>query len=383
MQCAGRRKDRPHDQRETRVVENAPLPPGTKRYDPAVVQSFLAAAFREVGIGTDDAALIAEVLVGADLRGVRSHGAARLTYFLNYLERGTINVKPKMVFTQKTDTTGLLDADNGMGIIAAGRAMDEAMTMAGKHGTGFVAVANSSHFGYAGYWAERAMRKGFVGISMSNSGGRTAPTYSSEGMLGTNPFSVGINGGEGGTNFLLDMATTTVAVGKIETALREGREIPEGWVSEARGKPALDAKGVLKHDIPLLPLGGAGTEHGGHKGYGLNLMIELLCGAMTGTPFADRIAGADGTSRPAMGHLFGAIQIGGFREPTEVHADMQETFRILRGAEKEPGQDRVYIHGEPEAIATAENRKIGIPITPKILEQLHKVAERLRINDTL
>jgi len=365
------------------MVENAPLPPGTKRYDPAVVEAFLASAFRAVGLSTEDAALVAEVLVGADLRGVRSHGAARLSYFLNFLERGMINVAPKMIFTQNTDTTGIFDADNGMGIIAAGRAMDEAMTMAGEHGSGFVVVANSSHFGYAGYWAERAMRKGFVGISMSNSGGRTTPTYAAEGMLGTNPFSLGIGGGEGGTDFLLDMATTTVAVGKIETALREGREVPSGWVSEAHGKPALNERGVLRYDSPLLPLGGAGTEHGGHKGYGLNLMVELLCGALGGTPFADRIAGADGKARPAMGHLMGAIQIAGFRPPEAVHAEMQETFKILRGAEKEHGQDRVYIHGEPEAIATEENRRIGIPITPKVLEQLHAAAERLRINDTL
>jgi len=217
---------------------------------------------------------------------------------------------------------------------------------------------------------------------MSNSGGRTAPTYAAEGLLGTNPFSVGIGGGEG-TDFLLDMATTTVAVGKIETALREGREIPPGWVSEAHGKPELNERGVLKHESPLLPLGGAGTESGGHKGYGLNLMIELLCGAVSGTPFDERIAGAGGASRPAMGHLMGAIQLSGFREPAAVHADMQETFGILRGAKKEPGQDRVYIHGEPEAIATEENRRIGVPITPKVLEQLHAAAERLRINDTL
>jgi L-2-hydroxycarboxylate dehydrogenase (NAD+) len=193
------------------MVENAPLPPGTRRYDPAVVQNFIASALRAAGVATEDAALVAEVLVGADLRGVRSHGAARVTYFLNFLERGHINVAPKMTFAQKTDTTGVLDADNGLGIIAAGKAMDEAMKMAAKHGTGFVGMKNSSHFGYAGYWAERAMRKGFIGISMSNSGGRTTPTFGSEGMLGTNPFSVAIGGGAGGTDFLLDMATTTVA----------------------------------------------------------------------------------------------------------------------------------------------------------------------------
>lgn len=364
------------------VVESSPLPPGTKRYEPAVVKGFIESALRAAGVSSEDAALVGDVLVGADLRGVRSHGIARLSYFLIRLERGTLNTAPNMTFERRTHTTGLLNADDGIGIVAAGRAMDEAMVMAAEHGSGFVSVANSSHFGYAGYWAERAMRAGFIGISMSNSGGRTTPTFANDSILGTNPMSVAISGGDG-TDFLLDMATTTVAVGKIETALREGRPVHDAWVSKAEGEPGLDERGSLTYDTPLLPLGGAGTESGGHKGFGLSLMVELLCGAVSGTTLADRIAGASGEARPAMGHFMGAISLAGFREPADVHHDMAGTFEIITGAKKVPGEDRIFIHGEPEAIATEENMRLGVPITPAVLEQLQKVARQLRINDTL
>ena len=201
-------------------------------------------------------------------------------------------------------------------------------------------------------------------------------------MLGTNPMSVAIPGGDY-TNFLLDMATTTVAVGKIETALREGRDITEGWVSPTGDEPVLDDNGVLTYGAPLLPLGGAGMDRGGHKGYGLNLMVELLCGAITGTSFADRIKGARGTERPAMGHLMGAIRLDGFRDPKEIQKEMDATYEIIRNAKKEPGQDKVYIHGEPEAMAIEENTKLGIPITPAVYEQLEKIAEKYGINALL
>jgi L-2-hydroxycarboxylate dehydrogenase (NAD+) len=361
------------------MVETSTLPKGTKRHDPSVVKDFLSTALIRVGVDPDDADLVSDVLVGADLRGVRSHGAARLSYFIVRLEKGTLNLHPNFDLKMNSKTTGLLDADNAIGIIAANRAMQKAMEVAEEYGTGFVGVANSSHFGFAGYWSDIAMRRGFIGISMSNSGGRTTPTYARESMLGTNPMSVAIPGGEY-TNFLLDMATTTVAVGKIETALREGREITDGWVSPTGDKPVLDDNGVLTYGAPLLPLGGSGMETGGHKGYGLNLMVELLCGAVTGTSFADRIRGARGTERPAMGHLMGAIRLDGFGDPKEIQKEMDATYEIIRGAEKEPDQDRVYIHGEPEAIAIEENTRLGIPITPAVYEQLEKIANRYGIN---
>ena len=361
------------------MVESAPLPEGTVRRHPDHLGGFVRSVFTALGTSEDDANLVADVLVSADLRGIRSHGLARVPYFVVRLERGTINATPAMRSSRGSDTTGLLEADEAIGIVAADRAMDEALAMAARHGSGFVAVANSSHFGYAGYWAERAMRHGCIGISLSNSAGRTTPTFGAESLLGTNPMSVTIPGGEGGTDFFLDMATSAVAVGKIETALREGRPVAESWVSRAAGEPGLDERSVLTYDAPLLPLGGAGDGAGGHKGYGLNLMVELLCGVLSGTGLKARLDGADGHAPAAMAHLMGAIRIDGFRPVADVQADMAETFGIVRGATKEPGRERIFIHGEPEAILMEENLRLGIAVTPAVMDQLSWVNEHLSI----
>ncbi|MEK6710929.1 MAG: Ldh family oxidoreductase [Nitrospinota bacterium] len=361
------------------MVETGPLPEGTVRFPPEVVRSFLFACFRAAGVPEADARLAAEVLLSADLRGIRSHGLARVPYFLARLERGRINKSPRMKLTSSSDTTAILDADNAIGILASNRAMEEAMARAGRHGSGFVAVHNSSHFGYAGYWAKKAMEAGYIGISMSNGGARTTATFGLEPLFGTNPMSVAIPGGPGGTPFYLDMATAVVAVGKVETALREGRPVPRGWVPRAYGTPELDERSILKHGVPLLPLGGEDTEMGGHKGYGLSLMVELLCSVLSGSDLDARIAGAAGEGAPATGHFMGAIQISGFRDPGLVFGQMQKTFERIRGSKKAEGHDRIYIHGEPEAIAEEENRRIGVPVTPAILEQMKKLNERLRL----
>ena len=343
------------------------------------VRNFVAMAFIAVGVPDSDADLVADVLVSADLRGIRSHGVARMSFFLVRLERGVINQKPNLRFERGSETTGLLHGDNAIGVVAAARGMEEAMSMAGRFGSGFVAVRNSSHFGYAGFWSQRAMREGFIGISMSNSGRRVAPTFSDESVLGTNPLSVTIAGGAGETDFFLDMATSPVAVGKVETALREGREIPKGWVAEAGDTPILDDDGVLSYDAPLLPLGGEGDETGGHKGFGLSLMVELLCGALAGGGLADRILGASGDAPAAMGHFLGAIKVAGFRPIELVQADMAETFDLIRKSGRAPGRDRIFIHGEPEAIAEAENCELGIPITPALMGQLRRWNSRLAL----
>ncbi|MGH8941908.1 MAG: Ldh family oxidoreductase [Acidimicrobiia bacterium] len=359
-------------------MERDQAPAGPARVPADAAQRFVADLFRASLVPSGDADLVAEVLVGADLRGISSHGLARIPYFMTRLRRGVIEARPRLDFTPRTSTTGLLDAGNGIGIVAAERAMGEAMAMATDNGTGFVVVKDSSHFGYAGFWAERAMRAGFIGISMSNSGGRVAPTFGTAAILGTNPMAVAIPGALGGTDFHLDMATSAVAVGKVENALRDGRSPAPGWVG-SNGTPHLDDNGVLSFDSPLLPLGGEGTETGGHKGYGLALMIELLCGALGGTSFAARIAGAAGDSAPAMGHFMGAIRIDGFRPPDDVHKDMEATFEVIRGSARAPGQDRIYIHGEPEAEAEPLRRREGITVSGSVAEQLDRWATRLGV----
>jgi len=360
------------------MVETNQLPEGVIRVFPDVARRFTSDVFKATGVPAPESEVVAEVLVSADLRGIRSHGLARLPYFLVRLERGVIASDPKMPFERRSPTTGVLDAANGIGIVAADRAMTVAIEMALENGSGFVAVKDSSHFGYAGFWAERAMRAGLVGISMSNSGRRVAPTFGIDSVLGTNPIAVTLPGSPGETDFYLDMATSAVAVGKVETALREGRSLPPGWLASSQ-TPELDSNGVLPFDSPLLPLGGEGTDGGGHKGYGLALMVELLCGALGGTGFQARVAGADGSGPPAMGHLMGALNIEGFRPLADFQSDMATTFDLIRGTSKAPGHDRILIHGEPEAIAQERNSREGIAITPVVLQQLESWGSRLGV----
>jgi LDH2 family malate/lactate/ureidoglycolate dehydrogenase len=362
------------------VVEPQQLPEGTVRVPPDQAGRFVEAVFAATGVPAADAALAARVLIAADLRGIRSHGLARLQYFAHRLESGVINTEPEMRLERLTDTTGRLDADNGLGIVAADRAMAAAIEMAARHGSGFMTVNRSNHFGFAGYWAEVAMQQGLIGISMANSGRRVTPTYGSESLLGTNPMAIAIPGGADGTDFYLDMGTSTVSVGKIETALREGRPVPAGWVSEAGEVPVLDERGTLTFGAPLLPLGGEGKVAGGHKGYGLSLLVELLCGALAGSSLDARIATADGSGPGAMGHFFGALRVEGFRAPEQVHADMARTFDLLRNATKVPGEDRVFIHGEPEALAAVENSQLGLPVPPRLMQQLEELGQRYEVS---
>ena len=364
------------------MVETTQLPDDSIRVPPELATRLASDLFRAVGVPRAEATLVAEVLVSADLRGIRSHGLARIPYFLVRLESGVIATDPEMSFEQRSATTGTLDAGNGIGILAADRAMTEAMTMASDSGSGFVAVKDSSHFGYAGFWAEKAMRAGMLGMSMSNSGRRVAPTFGSDSLLGTNPLAVTLPGSAGETDFYLDMATSAVAVGKVETALREGRALPSGWLAST-SIPELDSNGVLSFDAPLLPLGGEGTEGGGHKGYGLGLMVELLCGALSGTSFEARIAGADGSGPPAMGHLMGAIDLEGFRPLADFQADMASTFDRIRRSSKTPEHDRIFIHGEPEEMAEASNRRDGIGVSPAVRSQLERWSRHLGVESGL
>ena len=361
------------------MVESGELPKGTVRYPAEFVKEFAYKVFASVGVPEEDCKLISEVLISADLRGIRSHGAARLTFFMVRLGNGVINNKPKMIFNRGSNTTGTLDADNALGIISSNRAMEEALTMAEEHGSGFVGVRNSNHFGYAGYWAKKAMERGFIGISMSNGGRRATATFGAEAIFGTNPMSIAIPGGADKTDFHLDMATSTVAVGKIETALREGREIPKGWVPEAYGNPSLNEKSILNYDVPLLPLGGEGDATGGHKGYGLSLMVDLLCGVLAGSNMEERMAGAGGDSKAGTGHFMGAIKLGGFRSPSLIHEEMSDMFSTIRNSKKVEGKDKIYIHGEPEKFSEEENLKLGVPITPPIREQMIELNKELSL----
>jgi L-2-hydroxycarboxylate dehydrogenase (NAD+) len=363
------------------MVESSSLPKGTRRYPHEFARDFIAAAIRATGVPEVHAQLVAEVLISADLRGVRSHGLGRLSILVDTLERGGLNKNSSYEFRAGSNTTGILDADNGLGPVASDKAMAHAISMAEVQGTGFIAVRNSSHMGYPGYWAKKAVDRGFIGICMTNGGQFVTPTFGIEPALGTNPFSVGIPGGDGGKIFHLDIATSTVARGKIETFLREDKPIPQGWVPDSYGPLKLDERGILPFDVPLLPLGGEGVETGGHKGFALSLMVELLCSILSGSGVDEELGkkteDEGKPTFPSAGHFMGAIKIGGFRDPALVYAQMAGILSRIENVKKVPGQDRVYIPGELETMAEEENRRLGIPMTPAVLEQVQKLNERL------
>jgi LDH2 family malate/lactate/ureidoglycolate dehydrogenase len=196
---------------------------------------------------------------------------------------------------------------------------------------------------------------------MSNGGRIVTPTFSIEPFMGSNPISEAIPGGSDALDFYLDMSTASVARGKIETYLREGKPIPKGWVPEGFGALRLDDEGILTFDVPLLPLGGDGPESGGHKGYALSLMVELLCSVLVGQ------------ANPATGHFLGAIKIESFRKLSLVHRQIAETFAEIRNLKRAAGQQKIYIPGELEALAEKENRQLGIPVTAATLEQMRRL----------
>ena len=343
------------------MVESRLLPEGSVRFPAEHIQEFIRRVICKAGLLQNHAGIIADVLISADLRGIRSHGVARLPKFLSLIENGAIKKNPQMSFHAGSHTTGRFDADNGSGIVASDLAMDKALSLADEHGSGFVAVYNTSHFGYPGYYVHKAMAKGFIGICMSNGERIVTPTFAIEPFMGSNPLSVGIPGNAETHGFYLDMATAAVARGKIETSLKEGKPLPPGWVPESYGPPRLDDKGILMFDVPLLPLGGESPETGSHKGYALSLMVELMCSILSGQV------------NPSTGHFLGAIKMTAFRDPALIHRHMEQIFSEIRKLKKAPGHDRIYIPGELEAAAEAENRRLGIPLSPAVLKQIQRL----------
>ena len=350
------------------MVETISLPEDTVRLPAERIHEFIYRVFAAAGFLPTHARRCADVLTSADLRGIRSHGVARLPKFLNLIRQGQINLAPKMSFRAGSPTTGIYDADNGSGIVASTLAMEKAMVLAEEYGTGFVAVKNTSHFGYPGYYVQQAMKKGLIGICMSNGDRIVTPTFAIEPFMGSNPMSFGIPGGPDSHDFYLDMATAVVARGKIETYLREKKPVPKGWTPESLGPLELDENGILSFDTPLLPLGGENIETGSHKGYALSLMVELLCSLLVGQ------------TSPSTGHFMGAIRLSSFQPPDKAHEHMKNIFNEIRNLKKTPGRRRIFIPGELEAIAEKENQEMGIPISAPVMKQILLLKQQFKID---
>ncbi len=356
------------------------------RVEPAVLKEFCVRMLSRMEVPEEDARITAGVLVGADLRGINSHGVARLRRYVDGLRDGVMVAQPKTEVLSETETTILVDAGAGLGQPVSYRAMERAIEKAQAYGTGFATVRNSNHYGIAGYYAMMALEHDCIGISMTNAAVLVVPTFGRDAMLGTNPISVAAPAGQEWP-FVLDMATSTVPRGKLEVYQRLEKSIPSGWATDETGEPTTETEAVLKNlkeraGGGLLPLGGAGELLGGHKGYGLSLLVDVLCGVLPGAAYANRVYPQDEDGHPlpsAIGHFFGAWRVDAFRPVDAFRGAMDDLQQRLKRAPKAEGQDRIYVHGEKEYEVAEENARRGVPLNPKVVADLRDLAQELDV----
>lgn len=347
--------------------------------DAKVLKNFTQDVFRGLGTPTEDAEICADVLIASDLRGIESHGVQRLKMYFDRIKAGIQYPTSKISVLKETHTTARLDAGHGMGHVAAYRGMELAINKAKKFGTGAVAVGNSTHFGIAGYYSLMAVKKGMIGITMTNARPSISPTHGIEPMMGTNPFTIGIPTDEA-FPFLYDAATSITQRGRIEVLARTKTPTPAGWVIDENGDLATDSvqilKDLLKGSAALLPLGGESEILGGHKGYGFAATVEILSAALSEGPFLKDLTLAKGYK---LGHFFLALKVEDFLPLTTFSTIAGNIVRALRGSRKAPGHDRIYTAGEKEYEIEIERRKTGIPISRSIREDLRFMQQDLNL----
>ncbi len=346
--------------------------------------SFANSVFLKMGCPENDAQIASKSLIAADLRGVDSHGIARLIGYVRLWESGRINATPEIKVVHETPSTAVVDGDAGLGLVVAPFAMKVAIKKAESAGTGWVAVRNTNHFGIAGIHSEMAIENDMVGISMTNASPLVAPTFSNERLLGTNPISVAIPAGNE-PPFVADFATTTAANGKLEILQRKEEIAPLGWIQDKEGFPTENPH-ALKDGGALLPLGGD-RDHGSHKGYCLGSIVDIFSAIFSGAnygpwvpPFVSFLPLADDLVGEGIGHFFGALRIDAFRSAEDFKKHMDNWIGRFRSAETIPGQDRVLIPGDPEREFEKERRSTGIPLNEKVVVDLKSLSAKMKID---
>jgi L-2-hydroxycarboxylate dehydrogenase (NAD+) len=344
---------------------------------------FTKLLLQKAGSLEQDAGTAAKVLLSADLRGVDSHGIARLSGYIRLWEAGRVNMQPQLRILHETPSTAVVDADSALGLVSAPYAMQVAIDKARIAGTGWVSVQNSNHFGIAGIHAMMALEEDMIGIAMTNASPLVAPTFSRERLLGTNPIAVAIPAGTEPA-FVADMATTTAANGKLEILQRKNIPVPYGWVQDREGNISTNQHEV-KEGGALRPLGGD-REHGSHKGYALGAIVDIFSALLSGAnygpwvpPFVSFLPIADDLPGKGIGHFFGAMRIDAFRPAADFKSHMDQWIRRFRTAETVAGQEQVLIPGDPERKMEQERLQEGIPLLPAVVADIKALAERFEV----
>ncbi len=341
-----------------------------------LTDDFITAVFVKLGVPEEDARLCSDVLLESDRRGIESHGCNRFKpIYADRIKAGILNPVTKIDVVKETPTTAVLDANDGMGMVASKKAMDLCIGKARQYGMGMVAVRNSSHYGIAGYWAGLAVKEDMIGITGTNARPSVAPTFGVENMLGTNPLTFGMPTDEP-FPFMLDCATSIIQNGKIEYYARIGHDVPAGLVIGRDGSEMTDTKQVLKdirsQKAALAPLGGFGDQFAGYKGYGYATVVEILSAALQAGIFLKALEGKDedGKIHPYhLGHFFMAIDTEAFLGAETFKKTCGDILRELRSSQKAPGQERIYTAGEKEYEVWMYRKDRGVPITEEVQKE--------------
>ncbi|MGB8266285.1 MAG: Ldh family oxidoreductase [Candidatus Velthaea sp.] len=342
--------------------------------------AFVIRALTKVGVSEAQARDVANLLTTADLRGIESHGIARLRWFyVDRIRNGGINPNPAYRIVRETPVSVLIDADNGLGHPVSVLAMKKTIEKARERGIAFGAVRNSNHYGIAAHYAMMALEHDMIGMSSTDSAHFAIPTYGRDKMQGTNPFAFAVPTDKEPA-FVLDFATTTVTYGKLEVYERRGLELKPGWAVDRNGAGTGDPTEARFHGA-LTPLGGIGVENGGHKGYGLGALSEILCGVLAGGIFGTGLSLPEGLSAPGgiTSHWFGALRVDALRDVADFKRDMDRELRMFKDSAKAPGQDRIYVSGEIEHEKTVEYLRDGVPVLDKVWADLDAMADEIGI----
>ena len=354
-----------------------------------VIEKFNIEVMVKAGIPREDAKIVGDVLLQADKLGFDSHGVNRLKpIYLDRINDGILNPVTNYEIVKETPTTAVIDGHNGMGHVISYNAMKMAIEKAKKFGMGMVAVRNSTHYGFAGYYPLMAVKENMIGITGTNARPSIAPTFGVENMLGTNPLTFGMPTDDP-FPFLLDCATSITQRGKVELYAREGKNLPKGLVIDKNGESKTDSKEVLEDLIAgraaFCPLGGVGEDTGGYKGYGYATVVEILSAALQQGSYMKMLLGFEnGKKIPyPLGHFFIVIDINAFTEPDDFKKTAGNILRELRASEKMPGQDRIYTAGEKEYDTWMFRKDKGVPFNEGLLQEFRGMCDKYELKEFL
>ncbi|KAK4150646.1 Malate/L-lactate dehydrogenase [Chaetomidium leptoderma] len=334
-------------------------------------EAFAASLLEAAGVSKKNANIIGRALVQADLRGVESHGINRLPSYLARIRNGVLNPKAEPTVNEVTPVVAQVDGNNGFGFPAAHLAMETAVKMAQIFGIGMVSVKHSNHFGMSAWLVRQAVDAGMMSLVFTNSSPALPVWGGKSQLMGVSPIAAGSPGGEDSIPFILDMAPSVAARGKIHKALRRGEKIPEGWALDEEGKPT---------DDPEKALGGVMLPMGGPKGSALAIMMDVFSGVLSGSAFAGGVTGPYDMSKPGdVGHFIVALKPDLFMSLDEFRQRMDVLYRRVVGSEKMEGVERIYFPGEIEQLTEEKRRKEGIPFVQAEIDVLNAEAERLGV----